>query len=149
MAPIHTILLPTDFGPLSEAAFKYACTVARVTAAEVVLLHVVEPAFVAEVEGVPTPFPTGLLEVAEKRLKNVVLPDSTTKCRHEVRAGSPVEEIARLADEFAADLIVMGTHGRHGLSRLLLGSVAEGVLRRVACPVLFVKEHKKPVEAAA
>jgi nucleotide-binding universal stress UspA family protein len=61
-----------------------------------------------------------------------------------IRVGAPPEEVARLAVEVDADLVVMGTHGRRGLRRLLLGSVAEATLRQVHCPVLVVrpKEHE-------
>ena len=64
------------------------------------------------------------------------------KVRRQVVLGPVVSEIARIAKDTPADLIVMGTHGRSGFSRLLMGSVAEGVLREVACPVLFVKAPK-------
>lgn len=74
-------------------------------------------------------------EWVEKRNEPVSIP-----CTRHVLVGSPVEEICGLAKKYDADLIVLGTHSRRGVSRLLLGSVAEGVLRGASCPVLVVRQ---------
>ena len=136
---IQTILHPTDFSEQSAAAFEFACSLAREYFSEILLLHVVEPAFAIGADGMTIPIPTGIEEEGAKRLERVFPLDSQVKFRRQVEVGSPVGEIVRVAAESKADLIVMGTHGRSGLSRILMGSVAEGVLREVACPVLFVK----------
>ena len=140
---IQTILHPTDFSEQSEAAFAFACSLAREYFSEILLLHVVEPAFVSSADGMTIPIPTGEKEMAEERLAKVFPLDPHVKARRLVVLGPVVSEIARVAAENKADMIVMGTHGRRGFSRLLLGSVAEGVLREVACPVLFVKRRKQ------
>ena len=147
LKPIRTILHPTDFSPQSEAAFDYACSLAREYFSEILLLHVVEPAFEIGAEGMTMPIPSGEPDEAKKRLERVFPLDQRVTVRRQVAVGNPVDEIARIADEGKVDMIVMGTHGRSGLSRLVMGSVAEGVLRKVICPVLFVKAPK--VDAAA
>lgn len=143
LTKIRTILHPTDFGPAAEAAFQFACSLAREYFSKIVLVHVVEPAFLADVNGLSVPIPTGIDEETAKQLERVFPLDANIPVRRHTVVGAPVDEIARLATECNADLIVMGTHGRSGFSRLLMGSVAEGVLRTVACPVLFVKEPAK------
>jgi universal stress protein A len=148
LTKIRTILHPTDFSPASEAAFDFACSLAQEYFSEVLLLHVDEPVYAPEVEGMLLPPPPTDPVAVEKRLGHVFPLDPRVKVRRLVTVGRAADEIARVADEQKVDLIVMGTHGRRGLSRLLLGSVAEGVLRRVACPVLFVKEPRTPAAAA-
>ena len=140
MIPIRTILHPTDYSPSSDAAFAFACSLAREYFSEILLLHIVESEFVMPMEGVLAPFPTDDLDPARQRLDRLFPLDQHVKVRREIAVGDAVEEIVRTAAAAEVDMIVMGTHGRTGLSRLLLGSVAEGVLRRVACPVLFVKQ---------
>ena len=140
MMPIRTILHPTDYSASSEAAFAFACSLAREYFFEILLLHVVETKFVMPMEGVLAPFPEDDLEPARQRLDKLFSLDQRVKVRREVAIGDAVEEIVRTAAAAKVDMIVMGTHGRTGLSRLILGSVAEGVLRKVACPVLFVKQ---------
>ncbi len=78
-------------------------------------------------------------EGLRQQLATVVPTDPSVPHRHELRHGDPIGEIVRLANEEKADMIVMGTHGRTGLTRLLMGSVAEAIVRRADCPVLTVK----------
>src|SRR5262249_4880535 len=138
--PIHVILHPMDFSDRSDYAFQLACRLARESQAALIVLHVVEP----------PPFVThGEMEKAlqqaqgyrrdlNKRLEAQQNgePDLTMEIR--LTDGEPVAEILSAAEESNCDLIVMGTHGRTGFRRLLLGSVAEQVLRRAPCPVLTV-----------
>ena len=79
-------------------------------------------------------------------LKEVVPTDPQVACEHRLLTGDPAVAIARLAEEEHADLIVMGTHGRTGLTRLLMGSVAEAVVRRAPCPVLTYKQTTHAAE---
>lgn len=144
MMPIRTILHPTDYSASSEAAFAFACSLAREYFSEILLMHVVEPEFVMPMEGVLTPFPTDDLEPARQRLEKLFPLDQHVKVRREIAVGDAVEEIVRTATATKVDMIVMGTHGRTGFTRFLLGSVAEGVLRSVPCPVLFVKQPEMP-----
>jgi universal stress protein A len=75
-----------------------------------------------------------------RMLQAVVPTDPNVPCEHRLITGDPSTAIAKLAEEEHADLIVMGTHGRTGLTRLLMGSVAEAVVRRAPCPVLTYKQ---------
>lgn len=141
MLPIKTILFPTDFSPQSEYAFRLSCSLARDHDARLVVLHVAPPLLVYG-EIVP-PLPTDgykdriwdsfrKLQESEPGLRSLDV-------RTQLTEGDPVDEILRLAKQTDCDLIVMGTHGRTGLKRVLLGSVAELVLRKAPCPVLTVK----------
>lgn len=140
---IKRILVPTDFSDFSKAALAYSEALARSLKAEVVLVHVLErpqdvPWWLAEQEYHAR---RGALEdEARKRLEEL---DKThfpsAEVRRLVRAGSPADEIVEAASEEDADLIVIGTHGRGGLSRVLFGSVAENVMRHADCPVLTVR----------
>lgn len=139
MYTIHSILLPTDFSEYSDHALAVAGSLARDHGARLVLLHVVEGEIVAGESGIWLPPAQGTLEEARERLETLPVPDPSLPVEHRVASGFPVDEILRLAEKEPFDLIVMGTHGRTGLSRLLMGSVAEQVLRRAQCPVLTVR----------
>jgi nucleotide-binding universal stress UspA family protein len=137
------ILFATDFSPASEAALKYATSLARDSGATLSILHV---------EELPTPYAGGemLLPQPEypnpeiRRMLEAVVPtDKSIKYEHHLVLGTAAEDIVRVANEQKADLIVIGTHGRTGLKRVLMGSVAEAVMRRAGCPVLTLKEHDK------
>jgi universal stress protein A len=80
------------------------------------------------------------MEQVREELGKIVPDDSNVRCEHRVLVGVPALEIAGLAEEEQADLIIMGTHGRTGLTRLLMGSVAEAVVRRADCPVLTLRQ---------
>ncbi len=148
MLPIHTILHPTDFSPHSEYAFCMACSLARDYQARLVVLHVAEPALAVYGEGALfLPPPGAILEEARERLEHVRPPAPDIAVERRLKDGEPAVEIVRAAAEANADLVVMGTHGRRGLGRLLMGSVAEAVLRKAPCPVLTVKGP--PVDAPA
>jgi len=87
------------------------------------------------------------LEPAEDMLEKIVLPDPSVPCVRRVTVGDPASEIVNVAKEENVDLIVMSTHGRKGISRLLMGSVAELVVRRAHCPVLTVRQPgEEPLE---
>jgi nucleotide-binding universal stress UspA family protein/quercetin dioxygenase-like cupin family protein len=140
MAQIQTILHPTDFSEGSRSAFQTACTLARANQASLVVFHVMMPS-VSKFLQEP---PANPLQPAESRNSSSTFPwpqpsDSGIRVEHRLAEGDPAEEILRLAEALRCDLIVMGSHGRTGLARLLTGSVAEEVLRKAACPVLVVK----------
>ncbi len=139
MLRVRTVLHPIDFSDNPSTAFDVACALARDYGAELVLVHVVEPAFVSTADGMPQPIPSGLEDGAMNRLREVRPAEPAITVREVVATGYPVEEILRTAVEMKADLIVMGTHGRSGLARAVMGSVAEGVLREAACPVVTVR----------
>ncbi len=141
MHAMKTVLHPTDFSEHSDSAFRAACSLAEDHGARLILLHVMPPA-VAPTLSVPPPDP---LEAAESQGHLTFAfpwpqpPSLGLRVEHRVAEGDAPEEILRLAQAEDCDLIVMGTHGRTGLGRLLTGSVAEEVLRKARCPVMVVK----------
>jgi nucleotide-binding universal stress UspA family protein len=157
MLPLATILHPTDFSDHSDFAFRLACALARDYKARLVLLHVIPPPMVIYAGG-PMPAETWpSVEEAEKKLQHMEALAHGVRVEAQVMEGDPVDMILRAAEETRTDVIVMGTHGRTALARLLLGSVAESVLRKAPCPVLTAKplagrkrvaeESKTPAEA--
>ena len=145
---IARILVPTDFGPAAGAALDYAITLARQFEASLRLLHVVDDPFVAGaawgsevyVGPVPAMRETLVDEAAAKLSAQLERADvGPVPARSEVRIGRPADLIREVAEQEACDLIVMGTHGRTGMAHLLMGSVAERVLRTAPCPVMTVR----------
>ncbi len=144
------ILCPIDFSPPSRAALKEAARVARDGGSDLAVLHVVT-----------VPVPAGAYEYfplfdyermaeryrvqALRRLEKLVNPlrKGGRRVRILLREGYPDEAIVRAARGLRADLIVMGTHGRRGISRALLGSVASRVLLAAPCPVLAVRKASR------
>jgi nucleotide-binding universal stress UspA family protein len=139
------VLVPIDFSPQSEAAWGLARRLARAVGAEIVLLHVFveaplysESAFAAE--RVREAYAAGRKWVEEQlALWAANAQQEGLAVKTLLRPGVPHEEIVAAARAEGADLIVIGTHGYGGVDRLLLGSVADRVLRRASCPVLAVR----------
>ncbi|QDU92633.1 universal stress protein [Lignipirellula cremea] len=142
----NKIVFPTDFSHTGDAALSFATALARDTGAVLLIVHVEEtPLAYGSGDmyyGPPSPDP----EQLQAMLMKVVPDDPAVACQHHLITGHPPEALARLVEEENADLIVMGTHGRSGLTRLLMGSVAEQVVRRAPCPVLT---YKKPATKLA
>jgi nucleotide-binding universal stress UspA family protein/quercetin dioxygenase-like cupin family protein len=142
MSSIQSILHPTDFSDNSRYAFRTACSLAKDHQAGLILLHVIPP-LVAPI--LPEPAPNVMVSAdSQECLKRWQFawpqpPDPSLRVEHRVAEGNAPNEILRLAQALRCDLIVMGTHGRTGLDRLLTGSVAEEVLRKANCPVLVVR----------
>ncbi|HEY5949099.1 MAG TPA: universal stress protein [Kofleriaceae bacterium] len=153
MLPKH-ILVPTDLSEGAEEALDYACELARQFGATVHLIHVI---------GIPT---LGVPELGVALTSTVIdsmvrenqaaleqladrKRDQATFGQILLRTGDARDLINQTAKEVHADLIVMGTHGRRGISRALLGSVTETVVRTAPCPVLTVRPHTAHHEAAA
>ncbi len=143
------ILFATDFSPPSEAALEHASSLARDQSARLLIVHVEEPASIygAGEYSVPPPSAPARRELA-RLLAQVVPTQGDVPYTHRLLLGDPAREIIRLAEEESVDLIVMGTHGRTGLVRLLMGSVAQTVVRRAGCPVLTVKQPQQVVVEA-
>jgi nucleotide-binding universal stress UspA family protein len=139
MLAIRNILHPTDFSEHSELAFRLACSLARDYGARLIVLHVVEPTTVIPGEGALAFPPEDDLEPFRRRLQRFQPRDPQSPVEHRVVEGHAATEILRVAEATKCDVIVLGTHGRTGLGRLLMGSVAEQVVRKAACPVLMVK----------
>jgi nucleotide-binding universal stress UspA family protein len=152
---IRRILVPVDFSAHSERATEYACQLAARLGASLELLHVVDDPFLSGAWSpeLPIPNPAPLLDElvgdASIRLARYVSPQRSTVAAHSVVLRGPTSRmIVAHAAACDVDLIVMGTHGRTGLSHLLLGSVAERVLRTAGCPVLTIKLPGEPKHPA-
>jgi nucleotide-binding universal stress UspA family protein len=133
------ILFPTDFSEFSNAALEQAGTLARESGAMLTILHVVDPSE----SFVDVGYGGFLVEFDEeavlKKLNSVKPGDPAVRCEYKLLTGNPATEIARFAEKEGVDMIVLGTHGRRGLTRMLMGSVAEYLVRNAPCPVLTVK----------
>lgn len=138
-----TILFPTDFSDSSKAALEHATSLARDSGSSLLIVHVYDPAVVIADTGFAG-YPLAGGEDAEVQarsmLEAVVPSDPAVPHAHRLLSGKPAEQIVDVAHQETVELIVMGSHGRRGLPRLLMGSVAEEVVRRAACPVLTVKQ---------
>jgi nucleotide-binding universal stress UspA family protein len=140
---IGKILAPVDFSECSMAGAVYAAFLAKTFDAKLCLFHVVErPPPPVLVDRVSSPFSERELTIANARLEMEALSKlgflSDAKCAVDVRTGWPVDEICGQASQADVDLVVISTHGRTGFNRILLGSVAEQVVRYADCPVLVV-----------
>jgi nucleotide-binding universal stress UspA family protein len=151
MIDLHRILVPTDFSKHSENALAYAAAFAEKFDADLYLLHVVQDLALFVPEAItnapPLTPPLEQLTVAVREAMDRLIEGHQLRgftVHAEVREGSPFYEIIRFAREQDVDLIIMGTHGRAGLVHVLLGSVAEKVVRKAPCPVLTVRhpEHE-------
>ena len=145
---VKNILVPVDYSDSGDAAMAYAVSLAKEYDAEMHLVHVYDQPFAyvdAGFTGTPIPaeIPPADLEDEKAKLE-LVTPAEGVKFRRKFIIGSPADDLVNYAKENEIDLVVMGTHGRTGLTRLLMGSVAEGVVRRSPCPVLTIKQ---PAEA--
>jgi nucleotide-binding universal stress UspA family protein len=140
------ILFPTDFSTCSDAGLEQATALARDAGATLLIVHVEEPPAAygggEMYYGISEPDQTAMLRM----LDDVRPTDPTVPYEHRLLRGNPADEIVSEAEREHCDLIVMGTHGRTGLRRLLMGSVAEAVVRRAHCAVLT---YKLPREKAA
>ena len=140
MIRITNILCPTDFSPFAQAALPIACSLARDYGATLILLHVrTMPVTVVGEFGAFPPEPRESDETLKTRMRQCLPSDFTGVVECQIQDGDAAEEILKTAEQRHCDLIVLGTHGRSGLRRLLLGSVAEAVLRKAPCPVLTIK----------
>jgi nucleotide-binding universal stress UspA family protein len=139
MFPLRTVLHATDFSDSSAAAFRVACTLARAYDARLVVIHVQPaPATVRQV-GRSILDEDARREELLRQMHDSWPEAGPARLEYRVLTGDPAEEVLRAAHEDPCDILVLGTHGRRGLSRLFLGSVAEGVLRHAACPVVTVR----------
>jgi nucleotide-binding universal stress UspA family protein len=141
---LRNIVCPVDFSDASRQALVMADAIARATNARVILIYVASPALMVSdgVMAAPTlGTDAGDPTVIHGQLREFAQQCGVTPADYRVEFAVPAEGILAIAADAHADLIVMGTHGRTGLARLLLGSVAEQVLRHSTCPVLLVKAN--------
>ena len=149
MPEFRRILCPLDFSDATDPVFSYADTLASAFGSEVHLLHVLqEPVAVLPESGLAIAPPAvnmpDLLDAARQGLDRYDVSAPARVTERVVRHGPAAEEIIAYAGEMQADLIVMGTHGRTGIVHVLLGSIAEKVVRKAPCPVLTVRPHAHP-----
>lgn len=139
MTAINKILFPTDFSSSSDFGLHYATSLARDNGASLLIVHIEEPPAAyggGELYyGIPEPDMAALA----KMLEQVKPDDPNVQYEQRLATGHPTNKIVELAKEENVDLIVLGTHGRTGFVRLLLGSTAEVVVRTAPCPVLTFK----------
>jgi nucleotide-binding universal stress UspA family protein len=144
---IRSILLPTDFSECARHALPAAASLARLVGARIICLHVVEP-LVPTVGWTPIAEPLPVADISEELEESAAreLP-KFAQCEEcegldvedLIVRGEAASEIVRVAREREVDLIVVSSHGRTGLGRMLFGSTAESVVRHAHCPVLVVK----------
>jgi nucleotide-binding universal stress UspA family protein len=139
MLPIRTVVFATDFSKHSEYVFPLACALARDYGARLVLVHVVPRPVVIYGEGVIPVNPAEEREVAREKLEGLARAAYGIEVEQHLTEGDAAKEILEAAKAVNAEMIVMATHGWTGLMRLLMGSVAEQVLRRAPCPVLTIR----------
>jgi nucleotide-binding universal stress UspA family protein len=156
MKPFQTILFAADFSEGSQEAFRAACSLAVEGETRLHVFHVVEPQWVPED---PVPYGQAAVqyddagrdggrdETLRRRMYEVYIPNCPVDVEYHTSEGDASTEIVHMADEIEANLIVVGTHGRTGLSWLLAGSVATAVLRRAHCPVMAVHSSDRPFTA--
>lgn len=153
MKPFQTILFGADFSEGSREAFRAACSLAVAGRSRLHVLHVIEPHWVPEE---PVPYGQAVVEfydaggdvgrdeVLTRRMREMYAPDTPLDVEYHISEGEAPAEILRMAARIHPDLIVVGTHGRTGLSWLLAGSVATSVVRRATCPVLALHLPEQP-----
>lgn len=140
---IKKILFPTDFSEHSDAALAFASFLAAKFGATLHIVNVFDTrVFSSQTDVISAAFASewqAARHEAERELIETVPPDQGVAFKHHPLVGVPDSEILHAALDQWVDIIVMASHGRTGISRLLMGSVAEAVLRRASCPVLIVK----------
>jgi nucleotide-binding universal stress UspA family protein len=146
MKRIRRILHPTDFSSASRPALERALGLARDSRAELIILHVMAPVIPVVGEGYIPPQTYEAIDTAARKSAQTKLDALVARARKAgVRTrgllveGTPHDRIVRAAKAQRVDLIVMGTHGRSGLARLFVGSVASRVVSAAACPVMTVR----------
>ena len=142
MIAMKKVLVPVDFGEASDAALIYARNLAKTFGADLHVLHVTENLFLRPMANNPAAIEAGIANRLAERLTA-----DDRQLLHAVavlrKSDAPAEEIVRYANEENVDLIVMGTHGRVKVAHLLMGSVAEKVVRTASCPVLTVRHPER------
>ncbi len=143
----QTIVVGIDGSKAGAHALEIALELAKATGDGVVLCHALDPASLVALAGYEAPYPADAVESLRQAAMQT-LADALAAAKangvaaaSELLEGDPTDAILRCARNHHAGLIAMGTHGRGGIKRLLLGSVAEGVLRRATVPVMTVRER--------
>jgi nucleotide-binding universal stress UspA family protein len=143
MLSLRSILVPTDFSETSDKALDFAIELAQKFEASVVVMHAFEIPIIGFPDGsivATADVAARIQEAARKGLEGTVAARAkrNVKLTSVLREGPAADEIRSLAEELKVDMIVIGTHGRRGLARALLGSTAENVVRTVHIPILTI-----------
>lgn len=149
MIELKRILVATDFSKHSQVALQYAAAFAKAFSAEVLLCHVLEkPDFISQLPPVAEDyFPPNLSQIQEQHARvqceQALATTGLSNARVLLPHGNPTTEVVQAGKKENVDLIIVGTHGRTAITHLLLGSVAEKIVRSAECPVLTVRagEH--------
>jgi len=152
---LSKVLLPTDFSGCANYALSYAASIARATGARIICVHVVEPIVPAVgYTGLAAPMPIADISEQLEDSAGRELPRLTDceefsglEVEEVIVHGDAAAEIVRVANEREVDLIVVSSHGRTGLGRIIFGSTAEAVVRHASCPVLVVKPPPQEEES--
>jgi nucleotide-binding universal stress UspA family protein len=141
MVPIRTILFPTDSSECSDYAFGLVSSLARDHSANLIVLHVATPPQAVSFGELSRMLQqgSGYRHELEEKLRRFQIPDPKVHVDYWLEEGNPTTETLHAAAKNHFDLIVLGTHGRSGIGRVLSGSVAEHVVRKASCPVGTVK----------
>jgi nucleotide-binding universal stress UspA family protein len=153
---IRSILLPTDFSECGNYALSYAASLARTFRASIICVHVIEPMVpTVGYSGMTEPLPIAditdqLEDSAERELPKIARCEECAGLEIEelIVHGEAAAEIVRVAKDRNVDLIVVSSHGRTGLGRILFGSTAEAVVRHASCPVLVVKPSQEEQDSS-
>ena len=146
---IKNILCPVDFSSCSDAALAYASSLAQDSEAKLHIVFAYEEPF-AYTDGFGGFVPPADLDQEQENLQTIKPSIEGVPFCREFIVGTPTDSLLNYAKEHDIDLIVMGTHGRTGLMRLLMGSVAEAVVRRAPCPVVTIRQPaEKPAATPA
>jgi nucleotide-binding universal stress UspA family protein len=156
MTRVNSILVPVDFSSASRHALQYACDLADVTGASLHVVHVVDTLYQpgGEME-MCMPAPREVVEqlerTAQSALDGLLTPDQKARYRAVAvrRTGNAAKEILEYVQSHDISLVVMSTHGRGGVARLMMGSVADKVIRAATCPVLTLREPTAVASTAA
>jgi nucleotide-binding universal stress UspA family protein len=136
---IRRILIAVDGEPLAAHAAELGMELASALEAEIAFVHAIEPGL----EQAPGIAPADLVAEAEREGRKLIARlRQLVPALEFIHVGKPAHEIVRAAKDWPADMIVIGSHGRHGLQRALLGSVAEAVMRHAPCPVLVIRARE-------
>jgi nucleotide-binding universal stress UspA family protein len=138
MTKIQKILHPTDFSEPARYAFEFACSLARDHGAQILILHVLPPPLNYS-EALARAAPDSFRDQMWREPEQITPPDRSIRFDYLLEEGPAARTILQAVKDNHCDLIIMGTHGRAGLRRVLAGSVAEEVLRTAECPVLIVR----------
>jgi nucleotide-binding universal stress UspA family protein len=148
MKNIKTIVVPIDFSSNSKKLTEYAFTIANSFGAVINFINVVPDYPADAMIGAPygEAYQEKALATSQQRIASLVEDSQQVGlgCSGDVVCGNPVDKIVEYAEQKDADLLVISTHGVQGIERIMMGSVAEHVLRKSPCPVLIMNPHKKP-----